>query len=116
MLAERGALPIGAAPAEVAERWMRQFAADTDALIAAVQHHPGDLHRRWAAVTARGGRWPGRAEALLQVARALGRPLPPSEYALPEDALEALVARAARSRGARVPVRGAARHKGRVGD
>jgi hypothetical protein len=60
--------------------------------------------------------FPGRAEALLALARALGRRVPPSEYVLPEHTLEWLLERASRLRGRKVPLRGAAGHKGRVGD
>jgi hypothetical protein len=55
-------------------------------------------------------------EALLAVARALGRRLPAIEYALPEHALAALLARARATVGRRVPLAGAPGHKGRVGD
>ena len=52
----------------------------------------------------------------MRVARALGCRVPEREYELPERSLDSLLERARRAVGARVPVRGAARHKGRVGD
>jgi hypothetical protein len=75
----------------------------------------GDLGRAFAAFC-EGGRWPGRAEALRRVAHALGQPVPEREYALPEHQLEALLGRARALVGRRVPLRGPAGHKGRVGD
>jgi hypothetical protein len=61
-------------------------------------------------------RYPGRSEALVAVARALGARLPESEYVLPEDSLEDLLARVRALEGQRLLLRGAAGHKGRVGD
>jgi hypothetical protein len=103
LLAEHGRYRVGAGAGEV-EAALDALGAQ--ALIAALQHNSLTLARAWR--VAGGGRaWPGRSEALLAVARALGTRLPESEYRLPEDALEALLERA---------VRGARRHKGRVGD
>lgn len=61
-------------------------------------------------------RYPGRAEALLAVARSLGERLPQSEYALAEDGLATLLERARLATGQRIPLSGARGHKGRVGD
>src|SRR5205085_1953863 len=64
-----------------------------------------------------GGRaYPGRSEAVLAIARALGVRLPEDEYALPEDDLSFLIDRVRAARGSRLRVRGARGHKGRVGD
>ena len=60
--------------------------------------------------------YPGRSEAFLAIARSLGRPLPAAEYVLPEHTIEWLLERAHKIRGRKVPLRGAAGHKGRVGD
>jgi hypothetical protein len=117
LLAAAGAYRIGAPPDDV----MRALGAlGPDALVAAAQTDAAVLAALWpaalAAVPCAVVRYPGRAEALLAVARALGRPLPAAEYALPEDALESLVDRARRARGQKLVVRGAPGHKGRVGD
>jgi hypothetical protein len=112
LLAERGCYRIGADDGAVAAALR---ALDGGAWIAALQYNSRALVASWRALAA-GRAWPGRSEALLALARALGVRLPASEYRLPEDALEALLARARKSQGARVPVRGAPGHKGRVGD
>lgn len=109
LLALAGRYPIGAAPDVVAARLAAQVAAAPDAFLALVQDDAALLSRLVRP-------FPGRAEALLAVARALGRRVPESEYVLPEDRLEALLARARALVGRRVPVRGAPGHKGRVGD
>src|SRR5438094_8536575 len=112
ILAERGRYAIGTGAGEIEAA---VSALGCGALIAAAQYNSAMLARMWRAVG--GGRaWPGRSEALLAVARALHTRVPESEYRLPEDALEALLERARRNLGRRVPVRGARRHKGRVGD
>jgi hypothetical protein len=85
-----------------------------DAFLCALQQNPTELLRAWQSLV--GGRWPGRAEALLLVARALGRRVPEREYELPENTLAWLLERARLISGARVPVRGEPGHKGRVGD
>lgn len=114
LLAEHGRYPIGASADEIARRFERWCAEDPTMLLDAARARAGDLEALFRA--AGGGRFPGRSEALLRVARALGLRLPDEEYALPEDRLEALLARARAAVGKRVPVRGGARHKGRVGD
>jgi hypothetical protein len=112
-LAARGALDL-TADADAVNRMVRQIAAFPDELLRHLARDDGALRRVWPRVG--DGRFPGRAAALLAAARALGRPLPDSEYALPEHALDALLAQARRSLGARVPLAGARGHKGRVGD
>ncbi|MCU1278126.1 MAG: hypothetical protein JWM53_1672, partial [bacterium] len=87
---------------------------EADRFLVAVQHDHSALAAWWREHSA--ATFPGRAEALLALARTLGRPLPPSEYVLPEHTLEWLLERAAKLRGRKVPLRGAAGHKGRVGD
>ena len=87
---------------------------EADRLLVAVQHNHAALARAWRERSA--APYPGRAEALLALARSLGRPLPPSEYVLPEHTLEWLLERAGKLRGRKVPLRGATGHKGRVGD
>jgi hypothetical protein len=82
--------------------------------IAALQQNPVLLHRAWCEMV--GGRWPGRGEALVKLARLLGERIPEREYVLPEETLDWLLDRARQIRGSRVPVRGDAGHKGRVGD
>jgi hypothetical protein len=114
LLAARGLLPLAATASEARARLEGLIARDPDAFLAQVQHDARALASLWQFVA--GSRWPGRAEALLRVARALGRPLPPSEYLLPEEQLEALLERVRGVRGRRIPLRGAAGHKGRVGD
>lgn len=89
---------------------------EADRFLVAIQHDHAALARLWRERGRPGAPYPGRSEALLAVARALGRPLPPSEYVLPEHTLEWLVERAHKLRGRKVPLRGAAGHKGRVGD
>jgi hypothetical protein len=79
-----------------------------------LQRNPTALHHAFRELI--GGRWPGRAEALVAVARKLGRRVPEREYLLPEDTLEWLVDRARAIVGSRVAVRGEPGHKGRVGD
>jgi hypothetical protein len=87
---------------------------EADAFIARLQHDATALTEAWRQLSPRP--WPGRSEALRAVARSLDRRLPPSEYVLPEHTLEWLLERAAKLRGRKVPLRGAAGHKGRVGD
>ncbi len=90
---------------------------EADRFLVAVQHDHAALARLWREqAQGSGAPYPGRAEALLAVARALGRPLPASEYVLPEHTLGWLLERAGKLRGRKVPLRGAAGHKGRVGD
>jgi hypothetical protein len=85
-----------------------------DALLARLQHDARALAESWKQRST--APFPGRGEALVAIARALGRRLPPSEYVLPEHTLEWLLERAQKIHGRRVPLRGAAGHKGRVGD
>jgi hypothetical protein len=80
----------------------------------ALQQNPTLLWHAWRDLV--GGRWPGRGEALVYVSRKLGQKIPAREYALPEETLEWLLERARGLDGARVPLRAAAAHKGRVGD
>lgn len=87
---------------------------EADALLARIRDDHAALAERWRALSS--APYPGRAEALLAIARALGRPLPPDEYVLPEDTLEWLLERARQIRGRKVPLSGAPGHKGRVGD
>ncbi|HEY2746743.1 MAG TPA: hypothetical protein VGL86_19075 [Polyangia bacterium] len=87
---------------------------EADRFLVSISHDHTALLRLWRARSA--APYPGRSEALLAAARALGRPLPPSEYVLFEDTIEWLLERAAKIRGRKVPLRGAAGHKGRVGD
>jgi hypothetical protein len=112
LLALRGAYPIGcgdprALLARLIESDRARFVADL------AQDH-GALASLWRVINP--APYPGRSEALLAVARALGVPLPESEYALPEHKLEALLERARAARGRRLRTRGARGHKGRVGD
>jgi hypothetical protein len=120
LLAERGRYAIGAREPEVAATLEQLITTDPAAFVTSLAHADADLARLWPLVApaqhvAR-GRYPGRGEALLALSRALGVPLPKSEYALPEAGLEALLARARAARGRRLPVKGARGHKGRVGD
>ncbi|HXU70035.1 MAG TPA: hypothetical protein VN947_11940 [Polyangia bacterium] len=87
---------------------------EADRFLVTIQHDHRTLLRLWQERFAEP--YPGRSEALLAVARALGRRLPPSEYVLPEQTIEWLLERAGKLRGRKVPLRGAAGHKGRVGD
>jgi hypothetical protein len=87
---------------------------EADRFLVAVQHDHSALAAWWREHSA--AKFPGRAETLLALARSLARPLPPSEYVLPEHTLAWLLERAAKIRGKKVPLRGAAGHKGRVGD
>jgi hypothetical protein len=87
---------------------------EADRYLVAVQHDHSELARLWRERST--APFPGRSAALLSVARALGRPLPPSEYVLPEHTLAWLLERAAKIRGRKIALRGAAGHKGRVGD
>src|SRR5437763_12201808 len=82
--------------------------------LGALQRDPTLLWRAWCALV--GGRWPGRGEALIHVSRKLGQRIPDDEYVLAEDTLEWLLERMRKLHGMRVPVRGEAGHKGRVGD
>ena len=88
---------------------------EADAFIARLQHDATALTLAWRDLS-QAKPWPGRAEALRAVARSLGRRVPSSEYVLPEHTLEWLLERAGKLRGKKVPLRGAAGHKGRVGD
>lgn len=87
---------------------------EADRFLVAIQHDHGALWQLWR--THSRAPYPGRAEALLAAARRLRRPLPASEYVLPEHTIEWLLERVQRLRGRKVPLRGAAGHKGRVGD
>jgi hypothetical protein len=87
---------------------------EADALLLALRHDHAGLAQEWRQLTTEP--YPGRSEALLKVARTLNRPLPPVEYVLPEHTIEWLLERARKIQGRKVPVRGAAGHKGRVGD
>ncbi len=112
LLAGAGRYPLGGPvlDEEVAQRlqnWVRQ---SPDDFLCAVQHEPPTL-----ALLAPSGA-PGRSSALLLLARTLRRPIPASEYVLVEDTLVALLRRAEQIAGARIPLSGSARHKGRVGD
>jgi hypothetical protein len=88
--------------------------AEADALLLAIRQDHAALAERWKQLSPEP--FPGRSEALLQIARALHRPLPSQEYVLPEHTLEWLLERARKIQGRKVPLRGAAGHKGRVGD
>jgi len=113
-LALRGAYPIGATPDEIAHALARSIASDGARFVEEIAHDHAALASVWRVVG--NGPYPGRAEALLSVARALGVALPESEYALPEHRLEVLLERARAARGRRLRIRGARGHKGRVGD
>lgn len=89
-------------------------ADEADRFLVSIQHDHSALAAWWR--EHRKTPFPGRSEALLAIARQLGRPLPPSEYVLPEHTIEWLLERAHKIRGRKVPLRGAAGHKGRVGD
>lgn len=106
LLALDGAYPIGASEDEIARRF-EDWLAQPDAL-EKLAHDP--------ALASLIAPWPGRSEALLALARRWGRPLPESEYALPEERLESLLEKARASTGRRLKLRGKSRHKGRVGD
>jgi hypothetical protein len=114
-LAARGAYRPGSSAADVEAGLATLFVGDPSAILCALQHDTAALAQLFRAL-APSRRWPGRAEALLACARAVGAPLPASEYQLPEDALESLVARVRRAHGRRLQVRANGRHKGRVGD
>jgi hypothetical protein len=114
LLAARGRLRLTDDVAATRARLQQLIEREADAFLAQIQHDARALRSLWQFVA--GGGWPGRCAALLQVARALDRPLPPSEYVLPEDQLEALLEKARALRGRRIAARGAAGHKGRVGD
>ncbi len=114
LLAEHGRYHIGAGAEAVESAFLGFLNAHPDTFLTSLRDHPGDLVRAFTALAH--GHFPGRTEALLSVARALGRPMPEDEYRLPEDALESLLDRARAARGRRVPVRGQSGHKGRVGD
>jgi hypothetical protein len=88
--------------------------AAADALLRALRHDHAALDRWWRQLSH--DPYPGRSEALLAIARSLGRPLPDEEYVLPEHTLAWLLERARKIQGRKVPLRGAAGHKGRVGD
>jgi hypothetical protein len=87
---------------------------EADAWIALLREDPSALAAAWRARSS--APFPGRGEALVAIARALGRRLPPAEYVLPEHTLAWLLERAGKLHGRKVPLRGAAGHKGRVGD
>ena len=94
---------------------LRAFlAARPDDFLRAVSESPRLLTTLWTELESRP--YPGRSEAFLSVAHALGRSLPSCEYELPEARLDALMLRAESILGARVPVSGKSGHKGRVGD
>src|SRR5262249_4749701 len=88
--------------------------ADADALLLELREDPAALAREWKQLSAEP--FPGRSEALIKTARALNRRLPDVEYVLPEHTIEWLLERARKIHGRKVPLRGAAGHKGRVGD
>jgi hypothetical protein len=112
LLALRGAYPIGCSdPHSVLAQLV---AGDRTRFVADLAHDHGSLASVWSVISQT--RYPGRSEALLAVARALGVPLPESEYTLPEHQLDALLERARSARGRRLRTRGARGHKGRVGD
>jgi len=90
------------------------IAQDQDGFLSHLAEHDGDLLRAFSAVQSRP--FPGRGEALLAVARALGRRVPESEYRLPETTLDDLLQRARALVGVRISTSGARGHKGRVGD
>jgi hypothetical protein len=87
---------------------------EADALLLAIRQDHAALAKLWRERSTEP--YPGRCEALLAIAKSLGRPLPPEEYVLPEHTLEWLLERARKIRGRKIPLRGAAGHKGRVGD
>jgi hypothetical protein len=88
--------------------------AAADAWLERLRDDPTALAQAWKARST--APFPGRGEALVAVARALGRRLPADEYVLPEHTLPWLLERARNLQGKKVPLRGAAGHKGRVGD
>ncbi len=98
---------------EVVRRLVGWASRAPDDFLCAVQHEPRLLA---LLAPAPGHGAAARSRALFLLAHALGRPLPPSEYVLVEDSLLALLDRARQLLGARVPLSGSARHKGRVGD
>jgi hypothetical protein len=114
LLALRGAYEIGADADAVKLRLLRQIACEPARFLEDARHDHTLLAALWPAVGQ--GAYPGRTGALLGVARALGRPMPEIEYALPEHALESLLERARQARGRRLRLAGARGHKGRVGD
>ncbi len=114
LLATDGAYPLDAPPGLVTALLTSRIAGAPDRFVEALRHHASDLLRVWRVIAE--GAYPGRSEALRAAAHALGQPVPDAEYALPEHALEALLERARAARGRRIPVKGARRHKGRVGD
>ncbi|HEY7954082.1 MAG TPA: hypothetical protein VII38_02280 [Polyangia bacterium] len=114
LLAERGLYPLSGGADEIRRRLETLALARPEILLEAARARACDLAELHHALF--GGRWPGRSEALLAVARALGLSLPDDEYALPEDRLDALLERARAANGRRIPLRGQAGHKGRVGD
>jgi hypothetical protein len=113
LLGERGQLLLDAD--EVALRRRLKRLLHPTALIVHLAHHDRD---RWQlfAIACPARRYPGRLEALWQLAQLLGERLPEEEYRLPEHHLEDLLRRARGLIGRKVPRQGAARHKGRVGD
>jgi hypothetical protein len=113
-LAARGAYPIGAGDDEIARTLAQAISADRSRFLDELRDDPRALSSLWRVAGA--GAYPGRSEALLAVARALGEPLPSGEYELPEHRLEVLLERVRAARGRRLRMRGARGHKGRVGD
>jgi hypothetical protein len=110
LLAEHGHHRIGAG-GDALHDWATTH---PDLFLSSLAARPSRLALAFGAVSA--ARYPGRSEALLGVARALRLRLPESEYALPEEALDALLARARAIAGRRIPTTGSGSHKGRVGD
>jgi hypothetical protein len=114
LLARRGRLRPGCDAGVVADALERWASEAPSALLALLAEEPGLLALSHRALGH--GPWPGRAEALLDVARACGLPLPAGEYEAPEDRLENLLSRAQALVGSRLSPAGAPGHKGRVGD
>ena len=114
LLALRGRYVIGASEVEVRRRLAMMVDSDRARFVTEHRHDDALLARVWQAL----GRehYPGRSEALIAFAQALGQTLPDTEYELPEHGLESLLERARAARGRRLRLRGAEGHKGRVGD
>jgi hypothetical protein len=113
LLAEHGRLLLHATSEETAQRLVEVL--DRASLLRHLAGRPDDL-RQVHTIVSQGGRWPGRAEALISVACAIGAPVPAAEYGLPERDLEALLMKIRALHGERLVIRGEAGHKGRVGD
>ncbi len=92
-------------------KWIRE---SPDEFLQLVSHEDRLLEKCWRALRAQ----PvvGRSEALVALARALGRPVPPSEYELPERTLAYLLSAGDAAIGRKVALTGRGGHKGRVGD